>query len=163
MKAAALFALFATNSAIARPASKSRGSTYLPSTYVSPTFGQARANVIHQGDLSIQALTQLSDFPGGWVGENAYTAIAQWDQQQGAREFYDFVSQGETAYSTDPGGCYDYWQSPLVDCYNDDAIWAGLSSVQEYEAYGDSIFLERAESVWEVGRARLNRSLIDLS
>ena len=127
-----------------------RSTSYLPATYVTPVFGQDRTNVYNQADATVVALTQRSDFPTGWVGSNAYTSIAQWDAQQGTRQFYDFVSAGESVYATNPGGCYDYWQSPLVDCYNDDAQWAGLGSVQQYEAYGDQVFLDRAVSVWNV-------------
>ena len=84
--------------------------SYLPSSYVNPQFGQDRSNVYAQALKSIQALTQMSDFPTGWVGSNAYGQIAQWDKQQKTTTFQSFVTDGENAYATNPGGCYDYWK-----------------------------------------------------
>ena len=103
-----LLAFLATSSA----SPCKRDSSYLPSSYINPSFGQAKANVYSQAKKSVTALTQRSDYPGGWVGENANTVVSQWDGQQGTRDYYDFIVGKEENWSNNPGGCHDYWQSP---------------------------------------------------
>jgi len=134
-----------------------RSSPLLNSTYVSPTFSQSLHNIDQYSVESIHYLLSLPNNtaegqPGGWVGQNGYTAIAQWDYQQGTRTFYRAVKAAEDEYATNPGGCYADWGVELVDCYNDDAGWAGLASLQAWEAYGDEVFLTRAKGVFDVSR-----------
>ncbi len=135
----------------AKPIISSRSSSkILNSTYLQPKFQQSRSNIDSYSLSTINELLTRSDFPTGWVGQNGWTVISQWDHQQGTRAFYDQFAANESYYATNPTGCYEYWGSPLVDCYNDDAGWAALASLQGYQAYGDEVFLKRAESVFEV-------------
>ncbi|KUJ06785.1 uncharacterized protein LY89DRAFT_743424 [Mollisia scopiformis] len=122
-------------------------STILNTTYVSPTFQQSRSNIDQDSLASIHALLASPSFPSGWLGQNALATVAQWDFDHKTRTFYDAFNSNETYYADHPGGCYEYWHSPLVDCFNDDAGWAALTSLEGYAAYGDEDYLQNAKSV----------------
>ena len=124
----------------------------LNDSYVSPYFQQSCDNVWSYAVQSFEYIINSTDFPTGWVGQNGWTNVAQWDYQQHTRGFYDHYDQNETYYAYNPTGCYSYWHTPLADCYNDDAGWAALSSLQGYEAYGDPQYLAWAENVFWVGQ-----------
>lgn len=128
---------------------RSSSSSILPSSYVFPTFQQSRSNVNSYSLETFNELLARSDFPTGWVGQNGWTNYAQWDAQQGTRTFYNVFSANESEYASNPGGCYADYHVPLADCFNDDAGWAALASLQGYEAYGDEVLLTRAQSVFD--------------
>lgn len=125
-------------------------SSILNSSYVSPQFEQSCDNIWSYAVESFEYLLNGTDFPDGWVGQNGWTNVAQWDYQQHSRGFYDHYNRNETYYAYNPTGCYAYWHAPLTDCYNDDAGWAALSSLQGYESYGDPQYLTWAEDVFDV-------------
>ncbi|ORX35268.1 glycosyl hydrolase family 76-domain-containing protein [Kockovaella imperatae] len=152
----------------ALPSKRDSSPAILNSSYVNPHFQQSCDNVWSYSTDSFQYLLSLlngtdSDFPTGWVGQNGWTNIAQWDYQQHSKLFYDQYKINETYYAYNPTGCYAYWHNPLADCYNDDAGWAALSSLEGYEAYGDPVFLAWAESVFEFvdGHGFIHQSDLD--
>ena len=49
-----------------------------------------------------------------------------------------------------PGYGAEWWNLPLINAFNDDIGWAGLSNIVAYEAYGDETFLERAKGAYDV-------------
>ena len=146
-----------------------RADSKLNSTYLSPAFGQSQSNIYGYAKQSIQALLKTTDSSTGqftgdkgglfyWPSQNAWTAVAQWDFQQGTKDFHDQVSAAQKAMETNTGGGYDTWKVPLVNYYNDDSGWAALANVQAYEAYGDDVFLQRAVGVWKVRFSSRRRS-----
>ena len=121
----------------------------LPNTFIHPEFRQSRASI--ESHIQQVYTTFTGSFNGGgWTAQNAWTAVAQWDAQRGKRDFYAQVKKAQDHLATDPGGGYEVWQVPLVNYYNDDIGWAGLSNIQAYEAYGDQVFLSRAKGAYDV-------------
>jgi len=122
----------------------------IPNTYVHPEFRQSRASIESNIQEVYTAFT-ASYNGGGWSAQNAWTSVAQWDAQRGKRDFYNQVKKAQDYLATNPGGGYEVWKVALVNYYNDDIGWAGLSNVQAYEAYGDEDFLTRARGAYDVG------------
>ena len=128
-------------------------STVLPHSFVNPQFLQSRKTITAYGVKSVQALLDESSpstgalIPGGtWASQIGFQSIANWDYLHGTKDFYDPVSQGQAA-SARPNGQYGV---PLADQWNDDNMWAGMASLKAYQAYGDDVFMTRAQGIWQV-------------
>lgn len=129
---------------------KKSGSPLLNSTYVTPSFQQTRQIINQDAVASIDALLASSSYPPGWVGQNGFTTVANWDYQRKTKTYEREFSANESYYSDHPGGCFLYWHSPLADCFNDDSGWAGMASLEGYMAYANKTYLDWAVSVHNV-------------
>ena len=146
-----LLLLAAATGSHAAPTCNNKRNTLLPTTYAVPAFEHSRTDVNSYTAKSFAYLLGL-DVPTGWVGQNAWTAVAQADAQNKATAYESHVSAGLQAFADSPGGCQTSDTPPAVNCYNDDAGWAALANLQAYRAYGDKTYLTRAVDVFDVGR-----------
>lgn len=131
----------------------------LKASYLKPKFGQSKANIDSYTEKTINNLISGVDASLGqfkwenpwffWPSANGWTSIAKYDHDRGTRKFYDAVSKSNDALAKSNQGCGSN-KAALVNCFNDDAGWAGLASLEAYEAYGDQKFLDRAIGVWQV-------------
>lgn len=135
------------------------GQSNLKASYLKPKFGQSKANIDSYTEKTIKNLIAGVDASLGqfkwenpwffWPSANGWTSIAKYDHDRGTRKFYDAVSKSNDALAKSNQGCGSN-KAALVNCFNDDAGWAGLASLEAYEAYGDQKFLDRAIGVWQV-------------
>lgn len=135
------------------------GQSNLNESYLKPKFGQSKANIDSYTEKTINNLIAGVDASLGqfkwenpwffWPSANGWTSIAKYDHDRGTRKFYDAVSKSNDALAKSNQGCGSN-KAALVNCFNDDAGWAGLASLEAYEAYGDQKFLDRAIGVWQV-------------
>lgn len=128
----------------------------LPTTYDHPVFGQPKSQILSYAHQSFQALVaQTTDQgalgkAGTWTAQNGWAAVALWDRLRGTRDFSDVLHRAQEALAKNPGGGHEVWNVDLVNYYNDDSGWAGLSNVAAYETYGDALYLQRAKGVYDV-------------
>lgn len=125
----------------------------LPPTYLQVKFLQSKQQIIALTDGSYGDLLKTYDGTG-WTAQNLWTSVAQWDYQLGRQDYPERVRAAQDALFASPGGGNEVWKVPGVNYYNDDNGWAGLASVQAYEAYGDDIFLTRAGDIFKVSQLR---------
>ena len=144
-------------------------SSDLPSTYADITFCQTEAQIDTYSYNSYETLLNQLDNATGWfngsgywVSQNGWTAYAGWDFLHGTRDFYTVLSNAQKQLETSAMDGNALWGVPLVDFYNDDSGWAALANVRAYEAYGDSIFLQRAKGVWQVGTCDLTMLILQV-
>lgn len=130
----------------------------LPDSTYQITFCQPRKTIERYSRESFSALLTTLDHSTGWfkeagywVSQNGWTTFASWDAIHGTRDYYDVFAKSQDRLSTSAGPGNALWDVPLMNFYNDDAVWAALANVQAYEAYGDEVFLGRANGVWQVG------------
>lgn len=123
----------------------------LNTTYVSPIFLQSRSTIT---SLSLASIHHLASSAGlqnktSWKAQNAWTTIAQWDFQHNTTTFEERFREAQMYDSMHQSGCFGYWGVPLVDCFNDDAVWGALASLEGAGAYGRGGYEGRAVEVWE--------------
>lgn len=123
----------------------------IPDNWLNPQFNQPKSAIWKHSIASYESLfgTFAADGDGGgWTAQNAWTSIAQWDHQEGTRDFYDQVKSGQDKLAADTKGG---WQGiELVNEFSDDVGWAILANIQAWEAYGDEVFLNRARGAYDV-------------
>ena len=137
----------------------------LPSSYLSVSFGQTQEDIESYVNQSFTVLVNsvnpstgqvLGGNPPGtnffWQSQNAFTSVAQYDLQRGTKQFHQQVLDSQNTMAAARTGLFAQWNISLVDYYNDDCDWAGLSQLACYEAYGDEVFLDRAVTVWDVSQ-----------
>jgi len=120
------------------------GTQVLKDTYKRIAFGQSRQNIGSYTKESIQFLLQSvndknGQFLGGspdslgqfffWQSNNAWTSVAQYDLQQGTREFYNKYLKAQNALAKNPGHGFETWGVELCNDFNDDCGWAALNSL----------------------------------
>jgi hypothetical protein len=136
------------------------GNDVLKATYPRITFNQSRQTIASYTKESIQSLLKSvndknGQFLGGakdtlgqfffWQSINGWTSVAQYDLQQGQKEFSSAWSDAQGKLAKDPGHGFGKWGVELCNDFNDDCGWAGLGSLVRAPSVFESKLMSRPD------------------